>query len=164
MRNLTNIQKPEQERLIKAFPNLVNLICDIDPYDYQKIFVSIFDHCLSREEATDLLDDVPPEEQKRRNDTFIKFNKLLIQSTACYKVTLKGIKKDRVQFKRFNTEEAGLEYMKPSSWPHFIIALPEYEAIYHQSWDDTVIFYYINNKVTEYIENLATKSGLHVYT
>lgn len=66
-------------------------------------------------------------------------------------------------FKQFNTEKAALDYISPFSWPHFIVALPEYEAIYYQSWDDTVIFFHINDKIVEYLNNLASKSGLHVY-
>ncbi len=164
MRNLTNISKSEQDRLRRVFPELVSLICDIEPYDYKKTFVSIFDHCLSREEASDLLDNVLPEEQKRRNYAFNRFNEKLIQSTVCYKVALRGIKKDRVLFKQFNTAKAALKCVNPNSWPHFVVALPEYEAIYHQSWDDTAIFFYINDKVTGYLKDLASKSGLHVYT
>ena len=163
MSNLTNIPKAEQERLSEVFPDLVNLICDIGSHDYQTAFVSNFDHCLSREEASDLLENVSSEEQKRRNDAFISFNEELIQSTDCYKVALKGIRKDRVLFKRFNTKKAALEYINPNAWPHFIVALPEYDAIYHQSWDDTAVVFFINDKVTKYLENLASKCGLHVY-
>lgn len=164
MRNLINIPKAEQERLRNVYPGLVNLICDLEPYDYKMVFVSVFDHCLTSEEAADQLDNVLPEEQKKRDDSFVQFNRNLLESTSCLKVALKGMKKDRVLFKQFNDKGSALKHISPYTWPHFIVAIPEYEALYFQSWDDTVIFFYINDKITDHLKSLAPKSGLHVYS
>ena len=162
MRNLTNVPKLEQEWLRNIYPHLANLICDLEPHNYKKIFVSIFDQTLTIEEAIDQLDSVSPEEQERRNNAFLNFNKELVESTACLKVVLKGIKKDRVLFKEFNSREAALKCISPYK-SNFIVAVPEYEAIYFQSWDDTVIFFYINDKITKLLKKLSSKNGLHVY-
>ena len=163
MRNLTNIPKLEQERLRNVYPDLANLICDLEPHNYKMVFVSIFDHTLTIEEAINQLDSVSPEEQERRNNAFVSFNKELVESTVCLKVVLKGIKKDRVLFKEFNSKEAALKCISPYE-SHFIVAVPEYEAIYFQSWDDTVIFFYINDKIIKHLKKLSAKSGLHVYS
>ena len=128
------------------------------------VFVSIFDHCLTREEAVDQLDNVSSKEQKRRDGAFVKFNSNLLKSTNCLKITLKGMKKDRVLFKHFNNKDSALKYISPYTRPHFKVAIPEYEALYFQSWDDTVIFFYINDKITGHLKHLASKSGLHVYS
>ena len=164
MRNLTNIPKVEQEKLRKVYPGLVNLICDLEPHEYKMVFVSIFGHCLTREEAADQLDNVSPEEQKRRDSSFVQFNSNLLEGTNCLKVTLKGMKKDRVLFKQFNNKASALKYVSPYAWAHFMVAIPEYETLYFQSWDGTVTFFYINDKITGHLKHLASKSGLHVYS
>ena len=164
MRKFTNIPKSEQERLRRVYPDLANLICDIEPHDYKMVFVSVFDHCLTREEASEKLDNVAPEEQERRDSLFVNFNRGLLESTECLKVVLKGMKKDRVLFKRFNNKDYALKYISPYTWPHFVVAIPEFEALYFQSWDDTAIFFYINDKITEHLEYLSSKYGLHVYS
>lgn len=164
MRTLINASKLEQEQLREAYPDLVNLICHMKPHDYKSVCLSVFDHCLSNEEAIEQLENVLPEEQKKRDASFIRFNETLVNSTTCLKVTLKGLKKDRVLFKKFNNNEAALKHITPTAWPHFIVALPEYEAVYLQSWDDTAVFYYINDNVTKHLKKMALISGLHVFS
>ncbi|MBB5210264.1 hypothetical protein [Microbulbifer hydrolyticus] len=162
MRKLKNLSKNEQAEILEVFPGVLNVICDIEPYSYNQTSVSIFDHWLSEEEAIKLLVNVPSEEQHRRDDAFKRFNYFLVESTECYKFTLKGMRKERIQLKRFTSKESALDCINPDTWPFFWVIIPEYKVVYGQGYDDTAYFWHISDTIPKPLEALVNKRGLHV--
>ena len=168
MNKLYNKVAPEElKKLKKSFPE-VNRLLEIGESNnlYSSLAVSTFDHWLSRDEA-EVLFDISEEEQLQRNEDHFEFCKLLFKNTEVYDLRYKKRRnKEHHIFRKFTNFESFEKRVDNDSWFHgfsfYILALPKYEAIYHQNYDDTQILYYRDrDKLTEFME-LVKKANIHI--
>jgi hypothetical protein len=149
------------------FPELDKVVAVEDTDKYRFMAVSVFDHWLSEEESNQLLSDVSEEEQMLRDQKFDLFSNKIIQSTEVINFTFKGRwTKSRPVFRKFTSESSKKDYMKSASnfvgsQFFFKVALPEFEALYFENWDDTNIFYLRNENHASLIETWANECGLY---
>src|SRR4051812_34556328 len=98
-RRLLNLPYSRQEALRRQFPWLKELIEDERPDHVQIVSVTIFDHWLSREEACALLENVPPNEQSRRDALHANFCRMLVATTPAFSFVFRGRRDDRLVFR-----------------------------------------------------------------
>lgn len=67
LRRLLNVSRPRQIELQTQFSWLVQLDQEDQPEHIKTLWVSVFDHWLSREDAIQLLENIPAQEALRRN-------------------------------------------------------------------------------------------------
>lgn len=167
MRKFQNLGKMEQISLLDMYPELDKVVAVEDTDKYQYMAISVFDHWLKEDEAFDLLSDVPEDEQLQRDRKFDLFSEKIIENTEVVNFTFKGRwSKARPVFRKFTSNVCKINYMKSasnyvSSNFFFKVALPELEALYFESWDDTNVFYLRNEKHAELIESWANECGLY---
>lgn len=167
MRRLQNFDKQHQALFTSMFPELDKVVAVEYTNKYRFMAVSVFDHWLSEDESDQLLSAVSEKEQILRNQKFDLLSNKIIQSTEVINFTFKGrLAKSRPVFRRFTSEESKKDYMQSasnfvSSNFFFKIALPELEALYFESWDDTNIFYLRNKQHADLIETWANECGLY---
>jgi len=167
MRRLQNFKKEQQILFINMFPELDKVVAIEETDKYRFMAISVFDHWLSEEESIQLLSGVSEEEQMLRDQKFDSFSKKIIESTEVINFTFKGRwAKSRPVFRKFTSEGSKQNYMKSAS--NFVsnnfffkVALPEFDALYFESWDDTNIFYLRNEKHADLIETWANEYGLY---
>lgn len=167
MRKFLALDKQSQIDLREKYPDLDKLYAMEDTDAYTYMAVSVFDHWLGAEDAVKLLSDVSEEEQKSRDSKFVKFAKKLIENTDVLNFTFKGCwNSAKTQFRKFTSNTAKEDYLMCA--PHNVdsshfykVVLPDLEAVYFESWDDTNVFYLRNPKHAEKIEKWANECGLY---
>jgi hypothetical protein len=113
------------------------------------------------------LSDVSIDEQQTRDAKFTQFAKKLIENTEVINFTFKGRWANALpQFRLFTSHQAKERYLLCT--PHnldsshfFKVVLPELDAVYFESWDDTNVFYLRNPKYAKQIEQWANECGLY---
>ena len=174
MRRFFNIKNKErQEALATQFKDLNRWGEDEQFESYKAISLTVFDHWLSEEEANiQISPDIPKKERQRRDDAFLCFRELLFKNTEVLTYRTKGRdKRSHLSFKAFTSLESGLAYSTPTIMragfylaggrvKFFQLVLPQLDAIYLESWDDTNILLYKNNSTLELVKQLAKESGL----
>jgi hypothetical protein len=137
------------------------------PAEVQVLSVSVFDHWLSQEEASDLLENVSPVEQTRRDALHAKFCSLLVAGTAALSFVFRGRLKDRPVFREFTSVQALSKYCTPHGGRalghrEFQVALPELDCVFYESWDDTNHFFFTKPTAVDTISEWALQSGLYI--
>lgn len=166
-RRLLNLPSIEQKNLCLQFPWLKALISDERPEQVQALSVSVFDHWLSREEACDLLEGVPPSEQRRRDALHADFCKALVAATPVLSFTLRGRNDDRLLFRKFTSLTVAEKYCTPHGartlkHRQFQVALPDLNCVFLESWDDTNHFFFTETTASRFVQQLANENGLYV--
>lgn len=166
-RRLLNLPRTSQNELCRQFLWLKALIEDERPDHVQVLSVSVFDHWLSREEACELLEDVPPFEQKRRDALHADFCKALVTATFALSFTFRGRKDNRLIFRKFTSETALVNYCTPHGartlkHRQFQIALPDLDCVFLESWDDTNHIFFTETTAIPLVQRLARENGLYV--
>lgn len=168
-RRLLNLPEKRQAELRLQFPWLREVHRNEKPSEVQILSVSIFDHWLTREEVevNDLLLDVLPAEQSRRDALHANFCNLLVTNTSVLSFVFRGQKRDKLVFRRFASSEALSKYCTPhgaKTLKHreFCVALPELDCVFYEGWDDTNHFFFTKPTAVGVITEWALQSGLHL--
>ena len=170
MRRFSVLNKNAQMELRNKFPDLDKLVAVEDTSEYTYLAVSVFDRWLGHEDSIKLLSDVSAEEQRTRDSKFIKFAEKLVSNTEVLNFTFKGRwNKALPSFRKFTSHKAKVDYLMCT--PHNVdsshfykVVLPELDAVYFESWDDTNVFYLRNPEKVAQIEVWANECGLHCLT
>jgi hypothetical protein len=133
---------------------------------YFSLAVSTFDHWLTRDEA-EVLFDISEEEQIKRNTGHFKFCELLYKETTVYDIKCKKRrKKNHHHFRKFSNYSSFKKRVDNDSYfqghNFYMLALPDYEAIYHQHYDDTQILYFRNPEKIKPFRELVKQTNLHI--
>jgi len=165
MRKFINLSKDRQKELTSKFPELYKIYCVEESSHYTKVAISVFDHWLTREEFQN--DSPSKDEHFKRNRALHSFGKLMATQTEVFDFKFKG-KWERCYpcFRKFSSKKAMFEYLQPaddnySSGRFFNLVLPEFNAVYFESWDYTNIFYIQNDSVLSEIKKWASESGVY---
>lgn len=166
MRLLRNVPRERQKELELVFPWL-HSVHQNDNMTANMLSVSVFDHWLSREEACALLENVPIEEQQRRNALHADFCARIARETEVLAFTFRRIRRDRLVFRSFTSCAPLSAYFTPnggtaSKYRKFHVVLPELRCAYYESWDDTNHFYFAKGEDMNRIIDWVKESGLHV--
>ena len=163
MRDFLNLDKQKQFDLSQQYPGLYKL-CDHDVEGYEPLAISIFTHCLSIDEAYELLSYVKPEEQIRRNNLLSSFNLALAERVTVYNFRFRGKHNNSTAlFRTFQTEDSKSKYLTQTSNARFHVIIPELDAVYFEGYDDTNIFYFKSSEKSKIILSLAKNMGLHCW-
>ena len=165
MRNFINLSIDKQAELTEQFPDLLKLVCVEETHKYSYLAVSVFDRWLGQEDSVKLLNDVPKSEQVRRNNLLYLFTMKLAQNTEVVNFKLKGKWKNSYPcFRGFTSAEAKAKYFEPAisyiSKDFFRVVLPELNAVYFESWDDTNVLYLRDPSKVQLINKWATECGV----
>jgi len=167
---ISNISATELKAIIKSLPDFRKVLEEEESYikngNYKKIFISVFDHWLTKEEAEDLIfiDD----NKKELNNRRAKFEKVieeLYKSTDTYLWKYK--RNYRIFIKKplnYNDLLRKCDFNSLSSQrgKQYSLILPEYSAIYNEEWDWTNIVWYTDEDKIEPLVEIARKSGLNI--
>lgn len=176
-RHLKNIPKARQAQLHAQFRWLPGIVQDRELEQASMLWVSVFDHWLSREEANALLENIPADEASRRNKLLQGFCAEMIASTEVLSIALRGHGKHRPTFRAFTSTDMLLKYCAPGGgtvfpYPtrhgfrhrHFRVALPQFGCTFHESWDYTYHFYCRSPQLEVAAREWAARSGVYVLT
>lgn len=166
MRRFRNLSKSRQKELSIQFPDLYKLVCFEETPHYSYLAVSVFDHWLTREEGSALLENVSEIEQEKRNSALYSFSRMIASETEVLNFKFSGKWRScSPLFRSFSSEQAKLEYLKPAiSVPEkrfFQVLLPEFGAVFLENWDDTNILFLRDKSVEERVRTLATACGVY---
>ena len=162
MRNFINLSIDKQEELTEQFPDLLKLVCVEETPKYSYLAISVFDRWLGQEDSVKLLNDVSKDEQARRNDLMYSFSMKLAQKTEVVNFKLKGKWKHSYPcFRGFTSAEAKEKYFEPAvshtNKDFFRVVLPELNAVFFESWDDTNVMYLRDPSKAELINKWAAE-------
>lgn len=165
MRKFKNLKNERQIELTRQFPDLLKLSCAEETFEYTYLAVSVFDHWLGREKSVKFLDNVPGDEQSRRNNILYSFSKKLAQNTEVINFKFRGRwNRSYPLFRGFTSIGALEKYLEPAiSHPKknfFRIILPELGAVFFESWDDTNVFYLRDSSKINLIREWAIECGM----
>ena len=166
MRRFKNADKAKQIELTAQFPDLYKLQCVEETQAYTYGAVSVFDHWLDRKEAAELLENVPTKIQKQRNNALHIFSKKIASEFEIFNFKFNGKWGScRPLFRHFTSTKAAFDYLTPatcySSSYFFRIVIPEINAVFFESWDDTNVFYLRDPSAAKTIKPLAQECGIH---
>lgn len=154
-----SIKRSQALVLAKAYPQLRSSELGTDAFP-NVVRICIFDRYLDAGEAIELIDNVSPSERERRNHIWRNFNEMLVNQTRCF--SFKWRSRTRPIFREPKSTGALLTAMDPSQQPRLWLLLPEYRALYEQSWDDTNLLYCGEKGDLDSVIHLAKKAGLYV--
>lgn len=165
MRKFINLSRNRQVELNVKFPDLFKIYCVEDSPYYKKVAVTVFDHWLNLEEFQN---DYPNKEEiLRRNRSLHDFATIMSKQTEILNFKFKG-KWGRCypSFRKFSSQDAMDKYLHPagnndSSNKFCRLVLPEFKAVFFESWDYTNIFYIQNEKLIPEIKKWASESGVY---
>ena len=165
MRRLLNVTK-ERQRELQSIYSWLRTVHENEEKDTSVLFVSVFDHWLTRDEACALLENVPPKEQLRRDTALADFCSRIVCETEVLSFALRGRKRDRLIFRRFTSSAPLSAYVTPNGGKtfghrHFYVALPELRCALYESWDDTYQIYFAEPAGMDVIARLAKAAGLY---
>ena len=165
MRKFINLSKNRQVELNSNFPDLLKLYSVEDSSHYKQVAVSVFDQWLTREEFQN---DSPDKiEQLRRDKSLHDFTKIMSKETEILNFKFKGKWEcSYPSFRKFTSQDAMDSYLHPaggndSSDKFCRLVLPEFKAVFFESWDYTNIFYIQDDKVIPQIKKWARESGVY---
>jgi hypothetical protein len=149
------------------FPGLDAVLCgEADPSLYEYRAVSIFDSWLGPERLGEL--DCDSDEFSKRCGLLDRFNSALLDQVTAMRIGFVGddsalsiavhdfrsIDDARSHVRQTATETSAEEF--------FNVLLPEWQAIYLESWDFTNVFFLRDSERIADIQQLAASTGLHV--
>lgn len=167
---ISNISDKEFKSIKKSLPDFRKVIEEdesfIDKGIYKKIFISVFDHWLTEDEADKLIFiDDDKNELKKRREKFEKVIEDLYDSTETYFWKYK--RKYRFFIQKPLTyddllNKCDFNNLWSQSGRRYSLILPEYSAIYNEEWDWTNIIWYTDEMKIKPILEIAEKAGLHI--
>lgn len=168
-RRLINVSPTRQQELDAQFGWLHSVHVNERPKHVQVLSVSVFDHWLSRDDVNRLLEGIPIEEQKRRDELLANFCAKMIGNTEILSFVMRGRKKDRPVFRTFKLKVFLEDYCKPNggkSLRHrdFHVVLPELGCAFYESWDDTYHFFFTSPGIETAARDWAMQSGVYLLT
>lgn len=167
---ISNISATELKAIRKSLPDFRKVLEEEESYIetgiYKKVFISIFDHWLTKEEAEKLIFiDNNKTELNNRRAKFEKLIEELYKSTETYLWKYK--RNYRIFIKKplnYSVLQRKCDFNNLSSQrgKQYSLILPEYSAIYNEEWDWTNIVWYTDeDKIKPFVE-IAKKSGLNI--
>lgn len=146
-RRIVNIPKTRQHSLTAQFPWLMDVNMNETREDVQILSVSVFDHWLSDQEACEKLENVPTDEQARRDALLTDFCSRMVAATEVLSFAQRGRQFRRIIFRKFLSTQLIYEYCRPDrgrvfGHRHFHVVLPELDCALFESWDDTYHLYF----------------------
>jgi len=135
--------------------------------DVQILSVSVFDRWLSHEEACEKLENVPADEQARRDALLADFCSRMITGTDVLSFVQRGRQFRHILFRRFVLKEVLSEYCRPGGGKvfghrHFHVVLPEHGCAFYESWDDTYHFFFNRPDIEDAARVSANQSGVYL--
>ena len=166
-RRLINVSRKRQGELGGQFSWLRGVHENEERADIKMLSVSVFDHWLSREDGSRLLENVLKEEQTRRDRLLEDFCIKMTGDTEVLSFAMRGRKKDRPVFRAFKSKAALTSYCRPNGGKslghrHFYVVMPELGCAFYESWDDTYHFYFISPEIEIAARNWAAQSGVYL--
>jgi hypothetical protein len=166
-RRIVNVSKTRQHSLAAQFPWLMNVNMNETREDVQILSVSVFDHWLSEEEACEKLENVPADEQARRDALLTDFCSHMVAATEVLSFAQRGRRFRRIVFRKFLSPQVIYEYCRPDGGKifghrHFHVVLPELGCALFESWDDTYHFYFTRPGIKEAASLWARQSGVYL--
>lgn len=168
-KRLRNLPAARQGELRRQYPWLRTVASQEGslPAQLKSVAISVFDHWLSRDEANQLLENVPREVQAGRDARHAEFCALVVAKTPVLSFAFRGRRNDRTVFREFISAEALARYCMPHGGPtlrhhKFRVFLPELGCAFFEGWDDTHHFYSKNAVSLSAIQGWAKQCGLYV--
>ena len=164
-KRVVNVPKARQEELTRQFPWLMSVDLKAEGDKVQVLSVSIFDHWLSEEEGSVQLENVPAQEQARRDALLADFCARMTDATEVLSFVQRGRRDRRIVFRSFASNAALAAYCRPNGGKtlghaHFHVVLPELDCALYESWDDTYHFFFTKPAAVVAARGWAEKSGL----
>lgn len=128
----------------------------------QQISLSVFDHWLSRDEASRLLEAVEREEQISRDMRFFTFAVALSDRTEMLDFAERGRRRDRLQFRKFARAMVYFDSAIKRRGGRRHVVLPSLDALLIEAWDDTWQLIFRNLQQVEIVLEQASIAGLFV--
>jgi hypothetical protein len=166
-RRIVNVLKNSQRDLASQFHWLMDVDLNEQRADVQILSISVFDHWLSREEACEKLENVPADEQARRDAWFFNFCSRMNAGTDVLSFVQRGRQFRHILFRRFVSKEALSEYCRPGGGKtfghrHFHVVLPEHGCAFYESWNDTYHFFFKRPDIEDAARVWADQSGVYL--
>lgn len=166
-RRIVNVSKTNQTVLADQFHWLMDVDLNEHSADIQILSVSVFDHWLSREEACEKLENVPANEQARRDALLADFCYRMSAGTGVLSFVQRGRQFRHILFRRFVSKEVLSEYCRPDGGKvfghrHFHVVLPEHGCVFYESWDDTYHFLFKCSDIEDAARVWADQSGVYL--
>jgi hypothetical protein len=166
-RRLINVPSKRQNHLFDQFAWLSCVHENEMPENVRTLSVSVFDHWLSQDDASRLLENVAHEEQVRRDRLLEDFCARMVKDTEVLSFAMRGRKKDRPVFRAFTSKAALTDYCKPHGGKvfghrQFHVVLPELGCAFYESWDDTYHFFFSSPGIEAAARTWATQSGVYL--
>jgi hypothetical protein len=164
-KRVLNVPKARQEELARQFPWLMGVDLKAQGDEVQLLSVSVFDHWLSEGEGSAQLENVPAQEQARRDALLAGFCARLTAATEMLSFVQRGRQERRIVFRSFMSAAARAAYCRPKGGAtlghaHFHVVLPELDCAFYESWDDTYHFFFTTPAVAEAARGWAEQSGV----
>jgi hypothetical protein len=164
-KRVLNVPKARQEDLARQFPWLMGVDLKAQGDEVQLLSVSVFDHWLSEDEGSALLENVPAQEQARRDALLAGFCARMTAATEVFSFVQRGRQERRIVFRSFMSAAARAAYCRPEGGAtlghaHFHVVLPELDCAFYESWDDTYHFFFTTPTVVEAARGWAEQSGV----
>ena len=167
---IANISDKELKSIKKRLPDFRKVLEEdesfIETGIYKKIFISVFDHWLTKDEADKLIFiDNDKNELNRRREKFERVIEGLYNSTETYLWKYK--RNYRIFIKKPLTytdllKKCDFNNLWSQSGRRYSLILPEFSAIYNEEWDWTNIIWYSYEMKIKPILEIAEKAGLHI--
>lgn len=167
---ISNISDHELKAIKNKVPDFKRILEEdesfIEKGVYKKIFISVFDHWLTKDEADALIFiDHDLNELKRRREKYETVIKELYNSTATYLWRYK--RNNRIFIQKPLTcndllRKCDFNNLWSESGRRYSFILPELSAIYNEEWDWTNIIWYRDIEKIKPILDIAEKVGLHI--
>jgi hypothetical protein len=166
-RRIVNLPKTRQRDLACQFDWLMDVDNNEQQGAVQILSVSVFDHWLSRDEACEKLENVPVDEQARRDALLAGFCSRMIAATEVLSFVQRGRQYRRMIFRRFLSSVVSAEYCRPRGGRvlghrHFHVILPELHCALYEGWDDTYHFFFTRPDIADVANGWARQSGVYL--
>ncbi len=167
---MSNISNEELKEIKRYLPDYKKLIEQDDSLlesgKYKKIFISVFDHWLTNEEANEMIFvDEDLNELKARRKKFKMVAEELHKATDIYFWKYKRNYRIVLQ-KPINNKDVlrkcDFDNLWSQSGRRYTLILPKYSAIYSEEWDWTNIIWYTDEKKILPILKIAENAGLNI--
>ena len=166
----SNVSEIELKRINQRLPELNKLVEEDDAFMktgfYKKIFISVFDHWLTREEVKNqIFIDENSEELKSRRQKFKDFIEDTYNKTELYTWRYKRHYRFHIQKPTSIKDifrKCDFENLWSQSGQRYSFILPEYSAVCAEEWDWTNIIWYTNKEKIEPLLEKAKSIGLYI--
>jgi hypothetical protein len=167
---ISNISEVELKRINLNLPNLKRLIEEDDDFIesriYKKVFICVFDHWLSNEEANEqIFIDENLVELNSRRKKFKDFIEEINSKTELFSWRYKRHYRFHIQKPESLKDvlrKCDFDNLCSQSGRRYSFLLPEYSAVYAEEWDWTNIIWYTDSEKIEPLLETAKKVGLYV--